>query len=47
MEELGRRWYGRHFDEDWVKWTPAEAQAVFDQVGLTGDHWRVPDRDRF
>ena len=47
IEDLGRRWYGRHFDEDWVKWTPAEAQAVFDQVGLTGDHWRVPDRDRF
>ena len=40
--DLGRAWYGRHLDRDWRKWTIAEAQAIFDEVGLTGDFWRLP-----
>lgn len=42
VQRLGRAWYGRHLDEDWKKWTIAEAQAIFDSVGLTGDFWRLP-----
>jgi len=44
--ELGRAWYGRHLDLDWRKHTIAEAQAIFDQVGLSGDFWRLPASDR-
>lgn len=44
--ELGRAWYGRHFDLDWRKHTIAEAQAIFDEVGLSGDFWRLPASDR-
>ena len=43
---LGRAWYGRHLDEDWRKHTVAEAQAIFDAVGLTGEFWRLPVSDR-
>lgn len=39
---LGRAWYGRHLAADWRKWTVAEAQAIFDGVGLTGEFWRLP-----
>jgi Alkylmercury lyase len=42
VRALAARWYGRHLDRDWKKWTLAEAQAHFDAVGLTGDHWRLP-----
>ena len=38
---LGRLWYGRHLDRDWHKWTGAEAEQIFERVGLTGEHWRV------
>src|SRR5262249_31700123 len=40
--ELARSWYGRHLDRDWRKWTLAEAQAIFDRVGLHGDIWKLP-----
>ncbi len=43
---LGRAWYGRHLDEDWRKHTIAEAQAIFDRLGLVGDFWRLPVSDR-
>jgi hypothetical protein len=42
---LGRAWYGRHLDEDWRKWTVAEAQAIFEEVGLRGELWRLPISD--
>ena len=45
VRALATRWYGRHLDRDWKKWTLAEAQAHFDAVGLTGDHWRLPAGD--
>jgi heme-degrading monooxygenase HmoA len=40
--ELGRAWYGRHLDVDWVKWTPAQAQAIFERVGLVDRFWSLP-----
>lgn len=42
---LGQAWYGRHLDENWRKWSVAEAQAIFDRVGLLGDFWRLPVSD--
>jgi hypothetical protein len=41
LDALARRWYGRHLDADWVKWTPAEAAAIFAEVGLTGAFWAL------
>lgn len=43
---LGRAWYGRYLDEDWRKWTIAEARDIFASVGLTGPFWALPDADR-
>lgn len=43
---LGRRWYARHADPDWRKWTGAEAAAIFDAVGLTGPFWRFEQSHR-
>jgi hypothetical protein len=43
--ELATKWYGRHKDVDWVKWTSSEAQNIFDQVGLTGEFWNLGSHD--
>lgn len=37
--DLARRWYGRHADPDWHKWSVAEAQAIFDAAGFVGPFW--------
>lgn len=42
---LGRRWYGRHLDENWRKWTVDEARQIFSELGLTGPSWRLPASD--
>jgi hypothetical protein len=42
---LGRAWYGQHLDENWRKWSVAEAQAIFDKIGLGGSFWRLPASD--
>ena len=45
---LARAWYGRHADSDFKKWTPAEAQKIFTEVGLTGEFWQLDsEADRF
>jgi hypothetical protein len=41
LQALARRWYGRHLDESWVKWTPAQAAEIFQAVGLTGPFWAL------
>lgn len=46
LQRLARAWYGRHLAEDWSKWSLAQAQAIFDSVGLRGDFWRLPRTDR-
>jgi len=43
---LARRWYGSALDPNWRRKTPHEAAALFDEVGLTGDFWRVPEQWR-
>lgn len=42
LGQLARRWYGRHADLDWVKWTLAEARGLFEQCGLSGEFWSLP-----
>jgi hypothetical protein len=39
--ELGRAWYGTKLSPDWQRSTPAEAEATFARIGLTGDFWRL------
>jgi Alkylmercury lyase len=36
---LARRWYGRHLDADWTKWSVEEAAEIFRDVGLRGPIW--------
>lgn len=41
VADLARVWYGCHADPDWRKWTIAEAQAIFDRVGLRSEFWSL------
>ena len=43
MGDLARRWYGRHADRDWSKWTVAQAREIFEATGLTGPFWELPE----
>lgn len=38
---LGRDWYGDRLSPDWRRRTPAEAEALFASLGLTGSFWRL------
>lgn len=39
--EMARRWYSGRADESWRGRTPEAAQAIFQEVGLTGEFWRM------
>jgi len=39
--ELAKHWYGSYLDTDWSKWSREEARVIFEEVGLTGDFWKV------
>ncbi len=38
---LAHAWYAGKLSADWRRRTPDEAQALFDELGLTGDFWRL------
>ena len=38
--QLGRTWYADKLSPDWRRATPADAEATFRSIGLTGDFWR-------
>lgn len=38
---LADTWYADRLSADWRRRTPEEAEAVFAQIGLTGDFWRL------
>ena len=38
---LARAWYADRMSPDWRRRTPDEVHAVFADVGLTGDFWRL------
>lgn len=45
---FARVWYGRHLDLTWRKWSAAEAHDIFQQFGLSGPIWDLPQtKDRF
>ena len=39
--QLAQVWYGDRLSPEWRRRLPAEAQEVFDRIGLTGDFWRL------
>jgi hypothetical protein len=41
LNELARRWWWTRVEPDWRPRTPAESQAILDELGLTGDFWRL------
>jgi hypothetical protein len=43
LGDLARRWYGRHAERNWSKWTVPQAREIFTSVGLTGEFWALPD----
>ncbi|MBX3735173.1 MAG: hypothetical protein KF715_00660 [Candidatus Didemnitutus sp.] len=45
LGDLARRWYGRHADRAWTKWSIAQARDIFAQSGLTGEFWSLPGGD--
>eukprot|EP01084_Bolivina_argentea_P075354 136604_1 len=42
---LGKIWYGKHMDRNWVKWTIKEAKEIFTKTGFTHSIWKLPDGD--
>ena len=38
---LAQAWYPDRLRVDWHRRSPAEAQELFDHIGLTGDFWRL------
>ena len=41
LNELARRWWWTRVEPDWRPRTPAESQAILDELGLTGEFWRL------
>ena len=39
---LAQKWYGKHRDRQWRKWSVDEAGEIFESVGLTGAFWALP-----
>jgi len=39
--ELARRWYGGRLEPDWRGRPASASQAIFEEVGLSGDFWRM------
>ncbi len=38
---LAHAWYANRMTPDWRRRTPDEAEALFAEIGLTGDFWRL------
>ena len=41
LNELARRWWWTRVEPDWRPRTPAESQAILDELGLTGEFWQL------
>ena len=39
--QLARAWYRDRLSPEWHRKTPAEAEAIFEEVGLTGEFWKL------
>jgi hypothetical protein len=45
MWRLAEAWYADRLAPDWRRATPAEAAALFAEIGLVGDFWRLTPVD--
>ncbi len=41
LHQLARRWWLTRLDPDWRPRPPAESQRILDELGLTGEFWRL------
>jgi hypothetical protein len=41
LNELARRWWWTRVEPDWRPRPAAESQAILDDLGLTGEFWRL------
>lgn len=41
MWRLAHAWYWNRLDADWRRKGPDEVEALFAEIGLTGDFWRL------
>jgi hypothetical protein len=41
MWRLARAWYANRLAPDWRRADPERAQALFEEIGLVGDFWRL------
>ena len=41
LNELARRWWWTRLEPDWRPRSPVESQAILDELGLTGEFWRL------
>ena len=41
LGRLAKRWYGDRLDPDWRPRTLEGSQRILDEVGLTGEFWRL------
>jgi hypothetical protein len=39
--EFSKKWYGKHLNPDWEKWTMQEAKDIFLKFSLTGRIWDI------
>jgi hypothetical protein len=39
--ELTQRWYEGRLEKNWRRPGPKETQALFEELGLVGEFWRV------
>lgn len=48
MWEFSKKWYGKHLDPNWKKWTVEEAKQIFKDFDLNHAVWQLEDsNDRF
>jgi len=41
LNELARRWWWTRLEQDWRPRTAAGSQEILDELGLTGQFWRL------
>ena len=42
LSQLAHAWWSDRLSPDWQPHTREQNQAILDQVGLTGEFWRLP-----
>jgi hypothetical protein len=42
LAQLAHAWYRDRLDPDWRPHTREQNQAILENLGLTGDFWRLP-----